>query len=147
MTLKSTYFLLITDLAFKYNFYNIVFREGHCLKLIKEKPKNVLNNASIETCTLRKIQIHVFFYFTNFHNFMRLAHFFVQAFYMCQPNGESTAFLCPNGTMFNQQYFVCDWWYNLDCAEQPNFYNYNQLIYDSPENEGKKCTSLFCKDD
>ncbi len=32
---------------------------------------------------------------------------------MCQPNGESTAFLCPNGTMFNQQYFVCDWWYNL----------------------------------
>ncbi|XP_023335005.1 uncharacterized protein LOC111706376 [Eurytemora carolleeae] len=70
-----------------------------------------------------------------------------QAFYMCQPNGESTAFLCPNGTMFNQQYFVCDWWYNLDCAEQPNFYNYNQLIYDSPENEGKKCTSLFCKDD
>jgi len=70
-----------------------------------------------------------------------------QAFYMCQPNGESTAFLCPNGTMFNQQYFVCDWWYNLDCAQQPNFYNLNVLVYDTPENEGKKCTTLFCQDD
>jgi hypothetical protein len=70
-----------------------------------------------------------------------------QAFYMCQPNGESTAFLCPNGTMFNQQYFVCDWWYNLDCAQQPNFYNLNILVYDTPENEGKKCTTLFCQDD
>jgi hypothetical protein len=36
---------------------------------------------------------------------------------MCQPNGESTAFLCPNGTMFNQQYFVCDWWYNLGMGD------------------------------
>ena len=51
-----------------------------------------------------------------------------QVFYMCEPNGRSTGFLCPNGkllhhklskyrnitmdffrTMFNQQYFVCDW--------------------------------------
>ncbi len=42
----------------------------------------------------------------------------LQVFHMCQPNGESTAFLCPNGTMFNQQYFVCDWWYNLGTWEQ-----------------------------
>jgi len=69
-----------------------------------------------------------------------------QAFYMCQPNGESTAFLCPNGTMFNQQYFVCDWWYNLDCAAQPDFFNLNQIVY-GPQEEGKKCTSLFCQDD
>jgi len=52
-----------------------------------------------------------------------------QVFYMCQPNGESTGFLCPNGTIFNQQYFVCDWWYNLDCAQQQNFYSLNQFIY------------------
>lgn len=69
-----------------------------------------------------------------------------QAFYMCQPNGEANAFLCPNGTMFNQQYFICDWWYNLDCDQQPSFYNLNQLIYETPE-EGKVYNSLFGKDD
>merc|ERR1712200_28417 len=27
------------------------------------------------------------------------------------------SFLCPNGTIFNQNYFICDWWFNFDCAE------------------------------
>merc|ERR1712111_114113 len=27
------------------------------------------------------------------------------------------SFLCPNGTVFNQNYFICDWWFNFDCAE------------------------------
>merc|ERR1712037_561791 len=27
------------------------------------------------------------------------------------------SFLCPNGTIFNQEYFICDWWFNVDCAE------------------------------
>ena len=27
------------------------------------------------------------------------------------------SFLCPNGTLFNQEYFICDWWFNVDCAE------------------------------
>merc|ERR1719312_1650397 len=25
------------------------------------------------------------------------------------------SFLCPNGTIFNQNYFICDWWFNFDC--------------------------------
>ena len=54
---------------------------------------------------------------------------------MCQPNGVADSFLCPNGTMFNQQYFVCDWWYNVDCGAQPSFYGLNEFIY--TENEGK----------
>ncbi|XP_042236714.1 cell wall protein IFF6-like [Homarus americanus] len=29
---------------------------------------------------------------------------------------EHDSFLCPNGTIFNQQFFVCDWWYNFDCS-------------------------------
>ena len=74
----------------------------------------------------------------------------LQPFYMCEENGRSTAFLCPNGTIFNQQYFVCDWWidlnyifgestvcitrwYNIDCAAQPDFFSLNQFIYDGPE--------------
>lgn len=44
-----------------------------------------------------------------------------QAFHICAPDGSSSllkySFLCPNGTLFNQQYFICDWWFNVDCAE------------------------------
>jgi len=68
-----------------------------------------------------------------------------QAFYMCSPGGDSSAFLCPNGTIFNQQYFVCDWWYNIDCADQPSFYNLNELLNEEPK--GPTCKTLFCKDD
>merc|ERR1712106_198942 len=56
-----------------------------------------------------------------------------QSFYMCQQNGEFNSFLCPNGTIFNQQYFVCDWWYNLDCAAQPDYYQLNSLLYQEDE--------------
>jgi len=69
-----------------------------------------------------------------------------QVFYMCQPNGNYDSFLCPNGTIFNQQYFICDWWYNVDCAASSNFYALNEFIYQDQE-EGKNCQSLFCIDD
>ncbi|XP_059084106.1 ubiquitin-binding protein Rv1468c-like isoform X4 [Tigriopus californicus] len=52
-----------------------------------------------------------------------------QVFYMCQPNGNFNAFLCPNGTVFNQQYFICDWWYNFDCGDAESFYGLNEFIY------------------
>ena len=52
---------------------------------------------------------------------------------MCQPNGQSDSFLCPNGTQFNQKYFVCDWWYNVDCGEAEGFYNLNSELYKDPE--------------
>jgi len=68
-----------------------------------------------------------------------------QSFYMCTPNGDTAGFLCPNGTIFNQQYFVCDWWYNIDCAAQPDFYNLNEFIYQ--EQTKPNCQTLFCKDD
>ena len=58
-----------------------------------------------------------------------------QTFYMCEPNGRSTGFLCPNCTIFNQQYFVCDWWYNLDCAQQQDFYSLNQFLYQENEDD------------
>ena len=65
---------------------------------------------------------------------------------MCQADGASNGFLCPNGTIFNQQYFICDWWYNSDCGNIQNFYGLNEFIYqDQPE--GKTCNSLFCSND
>jgi len=69
-----------------------------------------------------------------------------QVFHMCQPNGNYDSFLCPNGTIFNQQYFICDWWYNVDCAASVNFYALNEFIYQDQE-DGKNCQSLFCIDD
>jgi len=43
-----------------------------------------------------------------------------QAFHICSGNGQGGltkySFLCPNGTMFQQQYFICDWWFNVDCS-------------------------------
>jgi len=31
-------------------------------------------------------------------------------------------FLCPNGTIFNQQLFNCDWWFNVDCEASSGLY-------------------------
>jgi hypothetical protein len=44
-----------------------------------------------------------------------------QVFHICGQGAEDDlvkySFLCPNGTIFNQNYFICDWWFNFDCAE------------------------------
>jgi len=44
-----------------------------------------------------------------------------QAFHICTADGAGGlakySFLCPNGTIFNQNYFICDWWFNVDCSE------------------------------
>lgn len=39
-----------------------------------------------------------------------------QVFHVCLETGGHVSFLCPNGTMFNEVYSVCDWWYNVDCG-------------------------------
>jgi len=55
-----------------------------------------------------------------------------QAFHICANDGNSGllkySFLCPNGTLFNQQYFICDWWFNVDCAQAEGFYSLNADI-------------------
>ncbi|XP_037796381.1 pollen-specific leucine-rich repeat extensin-like protein 1 [Penaeus monodon] len=55
-----------------------------------------------------------------------------QTFHICQEDGRQDSFLCPNGTIFNQQYFVCDWWYNFSCDHAARFYSLNALIYELP---------------
>lgn len=42
------------------------------------------------------------------------------------------AFLCPNGTIFNQEHFLCDHWYNVDCKAQAKFYDLNLDPYTNP---------------
>ena len=58
-----------------------------------------------------------------------------QVFHICTAgaNGADGAlskysFLCPNGTIFNQNYFICDWWFNFDCAEAADLYSLNDDI-------------------
>jgi len=51
-----------------------------------------------------------------------------QAYHVClrDPIAPDTlypvSFLCPNGTIFNQEIFVCDWWFNVDCAASSDLY-------------------------
>ena len=47
-------------------------------------------------------------------------------FHVCGRNGEKYSFLCPNGTLFKQNYLTCDFWYNSDCSEAESFYSVNE---------------------
>ncbi len=44
-----------------------------------------------------------------------------QSFHICGQDAEGAmatyTFLCPNGTIFNQEYFICDWWFNVECED------------------------------
>merc|ERR1711976_186530 len=55
-----------------------------------------------------------------------------QAFHICTADGAGGlaqySFLCPNGTIFNQNYFICDWWFNFDCATAEDLYSLNDEI-------------------
>merc|ERR1712189_104658 len=55
-----------------------------------------------------------------------------QAFHICTADGAGGlakySFLCPNGTIFNQNYFICDWWFNFDCAEAEGLFSLNDEI-------------------
>ncbi|KAK6620891.1 hypothetical protein RUM43_011189 [Polyplax serrata] len=51
-----------------------------------------------------------------------------QAYHVCHDGREGpqgASFLCTNGTIFNQKEFACDWWYNVNCHEAPQFYSLN----------------------
>ncbi|XP_054715318.1 uncharacterized protein LOC129224794 [Uloborus diversus] len=52
-----------------------------------------------------------------------------QVFHICQPGNRKDSFLCPIGTIFNQKYFVCDWWYNVNCSDTPSYYDLNAEVY------------------
>lgn len=49
---------------------------------------------------------------------------------------RSWAFLCPNGTIFNQAIFTCVWWFDFDCSTAESFYNLNADLYAGPPGAG-----------
>ncbi|XP_064096426.1 uncharacterized protein LOC135208235 [Macrobrachium nipponense] len=58
-----------------------------------------------------------------------------QVFHVCQFDGRQDSFLCPNGTVFSQQFFVCDWWFNVDCASSVQYLRLNADIGVAPTAE------------
>jgi len=59
-----------------------------------------------------------------------------QVFHVCS-NNERYSFLCPNGTIFSQMYFVCDWWYNFDCSFAEQLYALNEQLFTDQEFDGR----------
>merc|ERR1712018_419344 len=55
-----------------------------------------------------------------------------QASHICTADGAGGlakySFLCPNGTLLNQNYFICDWWFNFDCSTAEDLYSLNDEI-------------------
>jgi hypothetical protein len=55
-----------------------------------------------------------------------------QVFRICantaNDTGKGFGFLCPNGTLFNQEYFVCDWYMSVNCENSEKFYHLNDQI-------------------
>ena len=52
-----------------------------------------------------------------------------QVFHVCINDGKGgltkQSMSCPNGTLFQQKYFVCDWSFNVDCSTTEDFYELN----------------------
>ncbi len=49
---------------------------------------------------------------------------------------RSWTFLCPNGTIFNQEIFTCVWWFDFDCSTAEGFYSKNDELYAEVEGGG-----------
>lgn len=56
-----------------------------------------------------------------------------QVFHICVAYQDQRlrqfSFLCPNGTVFSQQYLVCVWWYDFDCSLAISYYDANAEIF------------------
>merc|ERR1711976_211435 len=59
-----------------------------------------------------------------------------QAWHVCVSPDRQWSFLCPNGTIFNQEIFTCVWWFDFDCNSAENFYSLNDGLYQETGNSG-----------
>lgn len=62
-----------------------------------------------------------------------------QVYHSCNGGlrGSKHTFLCPNGTIFSQEYLICDWWYNVNCEESPRYYPLNKEAFSSDSSNNK----------
>ncbi|KAL1491456.1 hypothetical protein ABEB36_012053 [Hypothenemus hampei] len=59
-----------------------------------------------------------------------------QVFHICA-NSQTYDFLCPNGTIFHQEYLVCVWWNQFDCNSAPALFNTNSKLYDGRSSQSQ----------
>ena len=67
---------------------------------------------------------------------------FSQVFHVCGRRGEKYSFLCPNGTIFHQNYLTCDFWYNSDCSRAESSYSVNERIQ-SERDRGQRPLAVY----
>ncbi|XP_028050912.1 uncharacterized protein LOC105837439, partial [Monomorium pharaonis] len=65
-----------------------------------------------------------------------------QAYHICQRGGRKDSFLCPNGTLFNQERLVCTWWYTVDCSRAQSFYSINEEVAKAIEEADRRIHKL-----
>jgi hypothetical protein len=49
---------------------------------------------------------------------------------MCTARGGGQAFLCPEGTRFNQRTLVCDHKFRVTCSDSSNFFHRNLIMHE-----------------
>ncbi|XP_069946563.1 mucin-2-like isoform X2 [Cherax quadricarinatus] len=49
-------------------------------------------------------------------------------YHMCDTLEKQYSYLCPNHTLFNQKFMVCDHWYMVNCSSAQDFYHLNVHI-------------------
>ena len=58
-----------------------------------------------------------------------------QVFHVCTNDGNNgltkQSFSCPEATLFQQKYSVCDWSANVDCSKTQDFYDLNNRARES----------------
>ncbi|XP_042878585.1 SH3 domain-containing protein C23A1.17-like [Penaeus japonicus] len=56
-----------------------------------------------------------------------------QVYHMCDTLEKQYSVLCPNYTLFNQKFMVCDHWYMVNCSSATTFYDLNHHIGEVPD--------------
>ena len=73
-----------------------------------------------------------------------------QAYHVCLRGPTflfPVSFLCPNGTLFNQRLFVCDWWFNVDCEESAGLYRAVEEVFGEVSESAGECPAVSAKAD
>ena len=47
---------------------------------------------------------------------------------MCDTLGKQYSYLCPNMTVFNQRFMVCDHWNHVNCSNSGEYYKLNKRM-------------------
>ena len=67
---------------------------------------------------------------------------FLKVFHVCEEGKRQSSFLCPRGTIFNQEYRVCDWWYNVKCEDSSEYFDLNlDLMLEDKRKSSERLTS------